>query len=78
MPERPWTANVCVRAPHAPSGLSRTRTLLSCVGAARETSSVDGYCPPAPSQYVPTCPSTAFAATYVHSVDDAAAGRPCA
>ena len=75
MPVRPHTENVCVRGPHAASGLSRTRTLLSCVGAASATSSVDGYCPPAPSQYVVALPSTAFAATNCHSVDEAVAGR---
>src|SRR5690606_204962 len=77
-PVRPCTWDGCVRGPRAAAGGSRTTTASSSAAASSVTASVLGYCPPAPSQYVAVSPSVAFPATYVHSVDDAAAGRPAA
>ena len=63
LPVRPSTANVCVRLPHAASGLSLTTTPVSVDGAASDTVRFDGYAPGAPSQYVAVEPSTALPAT---------------
>ena len=50
VPVRPCTSNVCVRLPHAPSGLSLTVTAESWLADASVTVRLLGYWPPAPSQ----------------------------
>src|SRR5205823_6241593 len=60
------------------AGLSITTTLVTFAFVPRLTVSVFGYVLAAPSQYVVTFPSFAFAATNVCCTDDAVIGFPAA